>query len=73
MRLMQMTEGSNSSNHFRTRVRVQRTPTGRLLGAAVMIPAEIIGGFVKDDTEMLDIEFGVLPEGILLKIGGGTS
>ena len=71
-RSMQMTEEINPLNHFRTRVRVQRTPTGRLLGAAVMIPAEIIGEFVKDDPETLDIEFGILPEGIRLKVRGGT-
>ena len=48
-----MIEGVNPLNHFRARVRVQRTPTGRLLGAAVMIPAEIISEFIKDNTETL--------------------
>ena len=67
-----MTEGSNSSDHLHTRVRVQKTTTGRLLGVAVMIPAEIIGEFVKDDPETLDIQFGILPEGIRLKVRGGT-
>jgi len=67
-----MIEGVNPLNHFRARVRVQRTPTGRLLGAAVMIPAEIISEFIKDNTETLDIEFGVLQEGIVLRIGDGS-
>ena len=63
-----MTEGVNPLSRFRTCVRVQRTRTGRLLGAAVMIPAEIIEEFTKDDTEAIDIEFGLLQEGIMLKI-----
>lgn len=58
---------------MKSRVKVQKTTTGRLLGVAIMIPAEIIGKFVKDDMETLNIEFGILPEGIRLKIGGGTS
>lgn len=57
---------------MKSTVRIQRTPTGQLLGAAVMIPAEIISKFVKDDTEVIDIEFGVLQDGIMLKFGGGT-
>ena len=68
MELVQMTEGIDPLSHFHTRVRVQRTP-GCLLGVAVMIPAEIISEFVKNNTQTLDIEFVVLREGVMLKIG----
>ena len=63
-----MTEGSNSSDHLHTRVRVQKTTTGRLLGVAVMIPAEIVGNFIKNDVEKIEIEIEAITEGILLKI-----
>ena len=67
---MQMSERANSiSNLCQTSVRVQRSPTGRLLGCAVMLPAEIISDFVKDGAESLDIEFNSMPSGIMLKIG----
>lgn len=68
-----MTDGVNPLSRFRTCVRVQRTSAGRLLCVAVVIPAEIIEEFAKDDTEAIDIEFGVLQEGILLKIGGDSN
>ena len=65
-----MSERANSiSNLCQTSVRIQRTQTGKLLGCAVMLPAEIISDFVKDGAESLDIEFNSMPSGVLLKIG----
>ena len=52
-----------------SQVRVQRTHTGKLLGCALMIPAEIIRDFVKDGAESLNIEFNTMPSGVFLKIG----
>ena len=54
---------------MKSQVRVQRTHTGKLLGCALMIPAEIIRGFVKDGAESLNIEFDAMSSGIMLKIG----
>ena len=65
-----MSERANSiSNLCQTSVRVQRSPTGRLLGCALMIPADIISEFVKDGAESLDIEFDAMSSGVFLKIG----
>lgn len=54
---------------MKSQVRVQRTPTDRLLGCAIWIPADIIRGFVKYGAESLDIEFEAMPSAIMLKLG----
>ena len=65
-----MSERANSiSNLCQTSVKIQRSPTGRLLGCALMIPADIIRGFVKYGAESLDIEFEAMPSGVFLKLG----
>ena len=65
-----MSERANSiSNLCQTSVRIQRTQTGKLLGCAMWIHADIISDFVKDGAESLDIEFDAMSSGIMLKIG----
>ena len=50
------------------RVRLQRTPSGKLIGAAVMINVRMLERYVTAGTEYLDVEMIPLEEGILLKI-----
>ena len=49
--------------------KVQHSPEGRLLGYAVMIPAEIVERYVDNSTETLNFNFIAVPEGILFEIG----
>lgn len=50
------------------RVRLQRTPSGKLIGAAVMINVRMLERYVTGDLEYLDVEMIPLEEGMLLKI-----
>lgn len=54
-------------------VKVQRTSDGRLLGCAVMIPADTIEPFVDADADFIRYELKALPYGIMVEIGGGES
>ena len=50
------------------RVRVQRTPNGRILGAGVAIPAKIIQKFASDRTEYLNIKIEATGDRISLMV-----
>ena len=52
-----------------TRVRVQRTPTGRLLGACIALSAEDIA-FVDSSIETLEIHKKRINDGLILEIRG---
>ena len=60
-----MSEGPDSTKPFRANV--QRTPSGTLLGAAVMIGAEDLP-FVGSDTERLVIEKKQADNGLIITI-----
>ena len=55
------------------RVRLQRTPSGKAVGAAVMIGIRMLERYVTAGTEYLDVEMIPQAEGILLKIRGCES
>lgn len=50
--------------------RIQRTPDGRLLGAAIFLDAEVIEPFVTDGAEVIEGELKVAPGGVFIEIGG---
>lgn len=50
------------------RVRVQRTPAGKLLGCCVAIPAEIVARYAEDGSDTLAFVFESFPAGIFLRI-----
>ena len=62
---------SISTDNTKRFARIRRTPEGRLLGCAVMIPAEIVEQYVDNSTETLNFDLIAAPEGILIEIGGG--
>ena len=64
---------SISTDHSKQFARIQRTPEGRLLGCAVMIPAEIVEQYEDNSTKTLNFDLIAEPEGILIEIGGGES
>jgi hypothetical protein len=51
--------------------RIQSTPEGRGLGAAFYIPAKIIEQVVEDGADSVEYTLKVVPDGILVEIGGG--
>ena len=62
-----MSEGPDSTKPFRANV--QRTPSGTMLGAAVMIGADDLP-FVGSDTERLVIEKTPTENGLIITIRG---
>lgn len=57
---------SNSYNTFA----IQTTQKGKVLGAAVFLPADILGRFVTDGAGNVVYKLKQVPEGILIEIGG---
>ena len=66
-----MTERIDSTSNLR-RVRLQRTPSGKPIGAAVMVGIRMLEKYVSGDPdpEYLNLEMIPQAEGILLKIRG---
>jgi len=61
------------STSIHRRVRLQRTPSGKAIGVAVMIGIRMLERYVTAGTEYLDVEMIPQAEGILLKIRGCES
>ena len=61
------------STSIHRRVRLQRTPSGKAIGAAVMIGIRMLEKYVSGDPEYLNLEMIPQAEGILLKIRGCES
>ena len=59
---------SISTDHSKQFAHIQRTPEGRLLDCAVMIPAEIVEQYVDNSTKKLNFDLIAAPEGILIEI-----
>jgi len=61
------------STSIHRRVRLQRTPSGKTIGAAVMLGIRMLEKYVSGDPEYLNLEMIPQAEGILLKIRGCES
>ena len=57
-----------STDNTKRFARIRRTPEGRLLGCAVIIPAEIVEQYVDNSTKTLNFDLIAAPEGILIEI-----
>lgn len=67
---MRMDLESNSTKALR-RVKIQRAPSGRLLGCAVMIPAMALSEHIPNSgVEFLDVTLESRPDGILIRFSG---
>lgn len=62
---------SLESDSKRTFAKVQRTPDGRLFGAAIFLDAEVIERFVDDGAEEIEYKLKAVPDGIMFEMGGG--
>ena len=66
-----MFDGTDFQTNLRGRVKIQKTASGKILGACLMIPAEVlIDHLPKDEIEYLETELKPTPEGIMVKIRG---
>lgn len=52
------------------RVKIQRAPSGRLLGCVVMIPAGALSEHIPNGVEFLDVNLESRPDGILIRFSG---
>ena len=62
-----MSLNPDSTKHL---AKIQRTPDGHPLGAAIFVDAEIIEPFVSDGTEEIEFELIRMPSGVHIEIEG---
>ena len=66
-----MSEDISKSDRIKN-ARIQYRPDGTLLGAAIFLPAGVVGRFIGNGSAELRYNLKPVPEGILVEIGAAT-